>query len=286
LLIILLYIIADFIPENNEDKGIFAYSIPIQEDIEIISSKNHFPSGDPKIIVERNIFGSLESNLAGLDTRRDQIGGQIGDPTVITGGQFRLRATIAGDDQIACAVIENLKSKVQDIYKTGDVIEGAKIESIGRNKIVLCYGEQREVLNMLIASEVSGSVEKNKEPVMAHKHKTAGFVDAVSPVKRNIVQKDYTTQVPGMEVFLEKMEIIPYVVDGEGRGLSITGLDNLSMAGFFGFENGDVIQTINGQMLTDKQKAFQVLKKARSQSSINLQLLRNEQKMDLSFDIK
>jgi len=58
------------------------------------------------------------------------------------------------------------------------------------------------------------------------------------------------------------------------------------MAGYFGFENGDVIQTINGQMLTDKQKAFQVLKKARSQSSLNFELLRNQHKMDLSFDLK
>ena len=200
--------------------------------------------------------------------------------------QFRLRATIAGDDQVACAVIENLKSKVQDIYKTGDVIEGAKIESIGRNKIVLCYGEQREVLNMRIACEVSSPVEQNEEPVMAQRQNAAEFVHVVSPAKRNIIQKDYITQVPRMEVFLEKMEITPYVVDGEGKGLCITGLDNLSMAGYFGFENGDVIQTVNGQMLTDKQKAFQVLKKARSQSTLNLQLLRNEQKMDLSFDIK
>ncbi len=58
------------------------------------------------------------------------------------------------------------------------------------------------------------------------------------------------------------------------------------MAGNFGFENGDVIQTINGQLLTNKRKAFQVLKKARSQSSLNFQLLRNKQKMDLSFEIK
>jgi type II secretory pathway component PulC len=88
-----------------------------------------------------------------------------------------------------------------------------------------------------------------------------------------------------MEAFLEKMEVIPYVEDGEEKGLCIAGLDNLNMAGYFGFENGDVIQTINGQILTSKQKAFQVLKKARSQSSLNFQLLRNQHKLDLSFEI-
>ena len=81
-----------------------------------------------------------------------------------------------------------------------------------------------------------------------------------------------------MKAFLEKMEVTPYIEDGEEKGLCIAGLDDLNITGYFGFENGDVIQTINGQMLTGKQKAFQVLKKARSQSSLNFQLLRNQHK--------
>ena len=81
------------------------------------------------------------------------------------------------------------------------------------------------------------------------------------------------------------MEVAPYIINGQQEGLCITGLDNLSMAGCFGFENGDVIQTINGQLLTNKQKAFQALKKARSQSSLNVQLLRNQHKIDRSFKI-
>ena len=82
------------------------------------------------------------------------------------------------------------------------------------------------------------------------------------------------------------MKVAPYIINGQQEGLCITGLDDLSIARYFGFENGDVIQTINGQVLTDKKKAFQVLKKARSQSSLNFQLLRNDQKRDLSFEIK
>jgi type II secretory pathway component PulC len=89
-----------------------------------------------------------------------------------------------------------------------------------------------------------------------------------------------------MEAFLENMKVAPYIVNGKGEGLCITGLKDLKMAGYFGLEDGDVIQTINGQMLTDKQKAFQVLKKARSQTSLNFQVLRKKQKMDISFEMK
>jgi type II secretory pathway component PulC len=129
-------------------------------------------------------------------------------------------------------------------------------------------------------------VEKNEEPVMAEKQNTAPYLKAISSAKQAINPKAYISKVQGMEAILEKIEVTPYVEDGEEKGLCIAGLGDMNMARYFGFENGDVIQTINGQMLTGKQKAFQVLKKARSQSSLNFQLLRNQHKLDLSFEVK
>ncbi len=282
LISIMVYIIAGFVPGDYAGMNTFAYPIPMKEKENIILYKNSTPPVNYKIIMERNIFGS-----SGLSPARENLQRENTDaPAHVIRAQLRLLATIAGDDEVACAVIENLKSKVQDIYKAGDIIDGVLIESIDRNKIILLYGNKREVLNLHITCEVLGPVEKNEEPVIAQKQKTAEFVNVISPTEREISKKACVRQVRGMEVFLEKTEVAPYIVNGEEKGLCITGLDDLSMAGYFGFENGDVIQTINGQMLTDKQKAFQVLKKARSQSSLNFQLLRNQHEMDLSFEIK
>jgi type II secretory pathway component PulC len=282
LLIILVYIVISFIPVGNAAKSTFANPIPMKEKLEIGIRKNHVPPGNHEIIVERNIFGS-----SGLSTAKENLQRENkDDPIPFIRTQFRLRATIAGDDQVAYAVIENLKSKVQDIYKTGDIIDVAQIERINRNKIVLLCGEQSEVLNLCISHGNLNPVEKNEEPVMAEKQNTAPYIKAISSAKQALNPKAYISKVQGMEAFLEKMEVNPYIENGEEKGLCITGLDDLSMVGYFGFENGDVIQTINGQMLTGKQKAFQVLKKARSQSSLNFQLLRNQHKLDLSFEIK
>ena len=272
LLAIMVCIIVSFISADNARKSTFACPIPMKEEVEIIPYENPLPSDNHKIIIERNIFGSLRLNEANENLRREK----IGDPLSILKTQLRLLATVAGDDQVACAVIENVKSKEQSLYKAGDIIEGAKIESIDRNKIVLFYGEQREVLDVHMTCKVLDSADKNVEPVMAQKQKTVG---------RDKNMKACVTQVPGMVASLEKMEVAPYIVNGEEKGLCIAGLDNSSMAGYFGFENGDIIQTLNGQMLNNKQKAYQVLKKAWSQSLLNFQLLRNQHKMDLSFEI-
>ncbi|MBW7991193.1 MAG: hypothetical protein FVQ84_14415 [Planctomycetes bacterium] len=281
LIAILVYIIVGFIPGDYAGKNIFANSIPIKEKVEIIPYKNPLPSGNHKIIVERNIFGSSGLSPASENPRREKTEA----PISILKSQFRLLATVAGDEEVACAVIENLKSKMQDIYKTGDIIGGVQIERIERNKVVVLYREQYEVLNLNIMCNALEPVDKNEEPAIAQEQNATESVKVVSPFERRIDKRTFVTQVPGIEVFLEKMEVAPYIINGQQEGLSITGLDDLSMARYFGLENGDVIQNINGQVLTDKQKAFQVIKKARSQSSLNVHLLRNKQQMDLLFKI-
>jgi type II secretory pathway component PulC len=282
LIAILVYIIVGFIPADYAGMNTFANPIPVKEQVEIIPCENPLLPGKYKIIVERNIFGSSGLSLARENPRREKT--EL--PISIFKSQFRLLATVAGDDQVACAVIENLTSKTQNIYKAGDIIGGAKIERIERNKVVVLYREQHEVLHLNIMRNALDLVDKNKEPVIAQKQNATESVKVVSPFERGIDKRAFVTQVPTIEVFLEKMEVVPYIMNGQQQGLSITGLDDLSMAGYFGFKNGDVIQNVNGQALTDKQKAFQIIKKARSQSSFRVQLLRNQHKMDLSFKMK
>lgn len=281
LIAILVYIIVGFIPGDYTGKSTFAKPIPIKEKVEITPCENPLLPGNYKIILERNIFGPSGLSPAKENPRREK--NQA--PISILKSQFRLCATVAGEDQVACAVIENLKSKMQDIYKTGDIIGGAQIERIERNKVVVLYREQHEVLNLYIMCKALEPVDKNEEPAIAQKQNATESVKVVSPFERGVDKRAFVTQVPGIEVFLEKIEVAPYIINGQQEGLSITGLDDLSLAGYFGLENGDVIQNVNRQVLTDKQKAFQVLKKARSQSSLSVQLLRNQQKVEFSFEI-
>jgi len=129
-------------------------------------------------------------------------------------------------------------------------------------------------------------VDKNEEPVIAQRQSAVESVNVISPPERDMNKKAYVGQARSLDAFLENIIVYLYAVNGKEERLCIKGLDDLNMAGNFGFENGDVIQTINGQIVTNKQQAFQVLKKARSQSSLNFQLLRNKQNMALSFEIK
>ena len=282
LLVILGYIVAGFIFRN--DSGQSAVVEPISTtDGEINAlSKDPVEADNPDIIIKRNIFGSSGLNSAKQNPEQET---KVNSISVLK-AQLRLLATVAGDEEVACAVIENVKTKIQDLYRIGDIIEGTRIERIDRNKIVLVNEGQREVLHLYVTDGNSDRIEKSAEPVIAQKPDAAEAVNVISPTEREINKKAFLARVGGMEAIIKTVQIAPYVEDGKEKGVRITGLEGLSMARFVGFENGDIIQNINGSTVTNRRKAFQILRKARSQSSISIQLLRGQQEKKLSFGIK
>jgi type II secretion system protein C len=89
-----------------------------------------------------------------------------------------------------------------------------------------------------------------------------------------------------MREFLDRATATPARTDSGVEGLRLTGLDQIPAARQLGLEDGDVICAVNGQKLADPRKAFQVLKKVRSQQSVEIQLVRKGQNKTLSLDLK
>ena len=94
------------------------------------------------------------------------------------------------------------------------------------------------------------------------------------------------TKITQLELILNESVIEPYLVDGMIEGLMITDLDKIPMAETLGLKSGDVISRVNGHLLTGKQKAFQVFKKAKSQTTMDLELLRDGETKKMSFDLQ
>jgi general secretion pathway protein C len=88
-----------------------------------------------------------------------------------------------------------------------------------------------------------------------------------------------------VENIFRKATMETHMQNGRTGGLKITGLEQTPLAATFGLRNGDIIRAVNGQDLTSKQKAFQVLQKARTQSKLDIELLRGDKTKNLSFDL-
>lgn len=245
-----------------------------------VSGDERMPDVEPVEIAARSqtdYTDILQGNLfSGADDARDSGRSQMLDsmPSAEELG-LRLVGAIAGGPAISRANIQNLKSKTTGVYRIGDTIASATIEAIQQDAVVLRHEGRQLILRLHTgAADSDKEPSGNADPQTEEKAPPAGERTALPSVKA-----DYVAEV------FRKATIEPYVKNKRTEGLRITGLDKIPMAEMFGLKNGDVIQCVNGQQLTSKQKAFQVLMKARAQSKVDIQLLRNGKSKDLSFGL-
>ena len=190
-----------------------------------------------------------------------------------------LFGTVSGSPSVARAIIKDIKTGVFDIYKVGQVVGNARIEGIEADAVILLHDEQRKILWFTAwQSNSSNNNYVSSSPTNTERSKTPETYLA-----REKTGTDIRTKIGQVEEVLTKAVIEPHVVNGQIEGLRITGLENLKTAKRFGLKNGDVIRTVNGHLLTSKQKAYQIFKKARSQEAITFELLRGDKPKKLSF---
>jgi len=237
------------------------------------------PPTDLSTIIENNLFagaGSLASQVDAITPNA---------PNAISAEEelgLKLIGAIAGNSTTSRAVIQNATTGAALPYKIGDTVGTATVESIESDRVIVRHAGRRKVLPL-----ESGTVAPAKGRPTEDKPQNTQNTTNVG--KRASTDQQTPSSRPGVgyvEDVFHKAKIEPYVQNGRTEGLRITGLESTPLTGLFGFRNGDVVQMVNGQSLTSKQKAFQILQKARKQSRLQIQLLRDGRAKELSFDLQ
>ena len=230
-------------------------------------------------IVERNPFGtsgqttgsSKWAPMSDVNGLGQSVSEELG---------VELFGTVSGDPVLARAIIKDLKTGVFDLYKMGQTVGDARIESIDTDAVILAHNGERKILRLNTAQ--SGSY--NDINTQALSSQTVNRSDDVrTDLSTQEAGHDVRKEIACVEAILSKADIKPHAVSDQIEGLRITGLENIREAKVLGLQNGDIIRAVNGHRLTNKQKTYQIFKKARSQAAINLDLLRDNKSKKLSF---
>ena len=231
---------------------------------------------DLSAIVENDLFAGAVAPASQIDPRSS------GSPNVMSAEEelgLKLIGAIAGDSDTSRAVIQNKATGVALPYKIGDMAGAATVESIESDRVVVRHAGKRKVLP-LQSGAVSPAKGRSSESKPQSTESTAKRAAAEQQPAPKRSQMGYVEEV------FHKAKIEPYVRNGRTEGLKITGLESTPLTDLFGLKNGDVVQTVNGQNLTSKQKAFQVLQKAKMQSKLQIQVLRDGKAKELSLDLQ
>ncbi len=187
---------------------------------------------------------------------------------------LRLVGTITGPPTVARAIIQDSGSKSTTHHRIGDRIGGASIVAIRKGEVVVLHAGVRKILRRSSGGKNPADILKPPPAT------TLGSQHTVTPIPLPPPPPEHRTIVTDL---MTKATIKPHKVKGTVEGLEITGLDEVPLAKKLGLRDGDVIRVLNGQRVTNRQKAFQVLRKAKSQNSLTIELSRNGRDKTLNF---
>lgn len=210
-----------------------------------------------------------------------------------------LGTSVSRDPSSSWAFIEDVASKTQKSYQVGDEIRGAKIMEINRTQVVLNHMGQRFVIVCF----------KDRIPVPPHR---TSFSRAFRKIGENkwLVSRIGLWKLVNAQV-LEAMsregffkmvaeDVIqalttvgcrPYYPPGrrrrgEAEGYEIVVLPEGHLAAHLGVKQGDVIRSVNGEMITGKERALELLQEVQDEDRVVVEIKRGEELLNLEYIIQ
>jgi general secretion pathway protein C len=168
--------------------------------------------GDYKAITKRNIFNSGTEGIAPKAQKVDI------EKLQQTDLKLKLWGTVTGQNGRAYAVIEDTKTRQQDLYHAGDTIQNAVVKLILREKVVLNVDDRDEILAM---EEIRGRRASAGKRVRASSA-TGGQKLPVSRYPRKIKLRSDQIQnaMENLGELMQQATLRPHIENGQSSPVS------------------------------------------------------------------
>lgn len=195
--------------------------------------------------------------------------------------KLKLWGTVTRQDGLAYAVIEDTKTREQNLYRTGDSIEDATVKMILREKVVLTVNEQDEILTMEEVVPSRKSLRGGRTEIRAPNLPVSGY-----PRKITLNRERMESALENLGELMDQATIRPHIEDGKPAGISITGIKPNALFRRMRLRNGDIITGVNGRSIESVEDAIAIFEDFNSASDIKIDIKRRGQNQTLDYSIE
>ncbi len=198
--------------------------------------------------------------------------------------KLKLWGTVTGQDRQAYAVIEDPKTREQNLYRVGDTIQDATLKLILRQKVVLSVNDRDEVLGM----EEVGAVKKSSPGSPVARSAASPPKLPVSSYPRELALKSDQIEnaLENLDQLMEQARIRPHIEEGKPSGISITGIKPNTIFRTMRLRNGDIITGVNGTPIESVEDAMKIFGDLSSASEVQLEIKRRGRKQVLNYKVE
>ena len=240
---------------------------------------DHPPLSRYGAITRRNLFNTNPDTAAAPAAKAINL-----DNLKETDLKLKLWGTVTGKGRRAYAVIEDTKTRQQNLYRVGDSVQDATLKLILRQKVVLSVNDRDEVLGM----EEAGTAKKSaSSPRVAQKGSSPPRLP-ISPHPRQLTlnSDQIETALENIDQLMDQARIRPHIEDGRPSGISITGIKPNTVFRKMRLRNGDIITGVNGTPIESVEDAMQFFGDLSSAPEVQLEIKRRGRKRVLNYKIE
>lgn len=235
------------------------------------------PLQDYAIITERNLFGGSSQGLSEVQAEKVDIEGM---PVAVQSLGLKLVGTVvANKPEDSSAIIEDLTSRKQEVYREGDEVKNTRIKRILRHNVIINTGRRDEVLTML--------PEEGTEKSSAPARPTRGR--PTPPSETSSIQLDreeLESQMADLNELMQQVRIRPFMEGKNPAGFLVSNIKPGSLFSKMGLRNGDVIQGVNGETITTPDQAIELYESLMEGGAIDLDIKRGRRTQKLRYAVE
>lgn len=224
-------------------------------------------------VVKRNIFktASLTEVIPENSINPDDL-----DNTELN---LKLWGTIVAGKEFSSAIIEETKTKKQQLYKIGDTIETAKLTHILRNKVVLTVNGKDEILEM--ENNAGNSVGRKRDSLL-----TSSDTDSTPSRDISVNRSLIDESMKDLNKLMKDVRIRPHFRNGESDGLIVSGIKGGSVFRKLGLRNGDIIMGVDGSKIESVDDAMKLYSGLSDLQKMKVDIKRRGKIQTLNFNIE
>jgi len=188
--------------------------------------------------------------------------------------KLKLWGTVSGLGGQTYAVIEEAKSRQQNLYKVGDAVQNATVKMVFREKVILSVNGQDEVLEI---EEIRGRASGRRPPQTATNSRRQKIT-----LKRSQIE----SSVKNVNELMKQVKIRPHTENGQAAGLMLSSIQRNSIFRRMGLRSGDVITGVNGSSLVSVDDALKIYENMKSSSNMSIEIKRRGRNRTIDYNIE
>lgn len=204
--------------------------------------------------------------------------------------ELTLVGTVVGPDKMSYAIFEgnaNASANKQEVFAHGDTIYNyGTLDEILTDSVVIRQGANTHILKII--DSISDVINSPAENNQADKNTRSAepFVKKVGKRQFQLDKKQVQDSINNPEKILTDARLLPNFVNGKQEGYKISEVKPGGLYESIGLKNGDVLIRVNSLEISSPEVAIQTMSALRGTNNVNLDIIRNSERMSLTYQIK